>query len=339
MQHRVSTPVPVWNPDLPDDNDYLAQWTDVPDTESYGNGFKAQWELFLAHAAQGKPSAGTWRRVRAAFSWPSWRCGRRPRARASTCPRWRREMTAAVRLPGRPEPVACRIRRGPAPTPPALRSVYAAAHVAARPDGTIDWEATLGFRDYLWAHGFGVAEAMDTAQRGMGLSWEQARELIERSAGRRGGRARRGDRLRGGHRPARPAARTRWTRSSPRTRSSSSWCRRRRPGHPDGQPGARGERRKSRRLPGGVQARAGPGRPAGHPALAGRRLRSRAARLLGKRGLRRRRRHGHRADQARGGKVGGIKLSVLDADQEVALRSGCRLASACSPATISTTPT
>ena len=40
----------------------------------------------------------------------------------------------------------------------------------------------MRFRDHLWAHGFGVAEAMDTAQRGMGLSWGQARELIARSA-------------------------------------------------------------------------------------------------------------------------------------------------------------
>ena len=55
VQHRVATPVSVWNPDLPDDNDYLAQWTDVPDAEGYENGFKAQWQLFLAHAAQGKP--------------------------------------------------------------------------------------------------------------------------------------------------------------------------------------------------------------------------------------------------------------------------------------------
>jgi hypothetical protein len=71
--------------------------------------------------------------------------------------------------------------------PPASRRVYAAAHVAARPgpDGeVIDWESTLAFRDHLWAHGFGVAEAMDTAQRGMGLSWEQARELMARSAAR-----------------------------------------------------------------------------------------------------------------------------------------------------------
>ena len=42
----------------------------------------------------------------------------------------------------------------------------------------------MGFREHLWAHGFGVAEAMDTAQRGMGLSWPQARELIARTAAR-----------------------------------------------------------------------------------------------------------------------------------------------------------
>jgi len=66
--------------------------------------------------------------------------------------------------------------------PPRARRVYAAAHVAAFDAERIDWEATLRFREHLWAHGFGVAEAMDTAQRGMGLSWELARELIARSA-------------------------------------------------------------------------------------------------------------------------------------------------------------
>ena len=55
IQHRVSTPVPVWNPDLPDPNDYLAQWTDIPDTGPVENGFKVQWELFLKAAAQGQP--------------------------------------------------------------------------------------------------------------------------------------------------------------------------------------------------------------------------------------------------------------------------------------------
>ena len=42
----------------------------------------------------------------------------------------------------------------------------------------------MRFREHLWAHGFGLAEAMDTAQRGMGLSFEQARELIARSSAR-----------------------------------------------------------------------------------------------------------------------------------------------------------
>ncbi|HEY6294067.1 MAG TPA: DUF993 family protein [Streptosporangiaceae bacterium] len=104
-------------------------------------------------------------------------------------------MAVQIRLPGRDSllsiPSPGWEDRYPAPV---SRRVYAAAHVAARPgpDGeVIDWEATMAFRDHLWAYGFGVAEAMDTAQRGMGLSWEQARELIARSAAR----ARGADRL------------------------------------------------------------------------------------------------------------------------------------------------
>lgn len=46
----------------------------------------------------------------------------------------------------------------------------------------VDWDATLAFRRHLWSHGLGVAEAMDTAQRGMGLDWAGAAELIRRSA-------------------------------------------------------------------------------------------------------------------------------------------------------------
>jgi len=68
--------------------------------------------------------------------------------------------------------------------PPRLRSVYAAAHVAVLPGGEVDWTSTMAFREHLWRHGFGLAEAMDTAQRGTGLSYLQARELIERSAAR-----------------------------------------------------------------------------------------------------------------------------------------------------------
>jgi hypothetical protein len=94
-------------------------------------------------------------------------------------------MSAEIQLPGRAEPLLIAdpgwARGYP---PPVSRSVYAAAHVAAGPGGEIDWESTLGFRDFLWDYGFGVAEAMDTAQRGMGLSWPQAQELIARSAAR-----------------------------------------------------------------------------------------------------------------------------------------------------------
>jgi len=55
VQHKVSTPMPVWNPDLPDPLDYPAMWTDVPDNASFDNGFKTQWELFLKDAALGRP--------------------------------------------------------------------------------------------------------------------------------------------------------------------------------------------------------------------------------------------------------------------------------------------
>jgi hypothetical protein len=95
-------------------------------------------------------------------------------------------MTARIMLPGRAEPLEV-TPPGWAPgyPPPVSRRVYAAAHVASADGGDIiDWEATLGFRDHLWAHGFAVAEAMDTAQRGMGLSWWLARELIASSAER-----------------------------------------------------------------------------------------------------------------------------------------------------------
>ncbi|MEV8015057.1 dihydrodipicolinate synthase family protein [Streptomyces sp. NPDC086554] len=70
------------------------------------------------------------------------------------------------------------------------RTVFSAAHVVADPladvspdsPAAVDWDATLAFRRHLWAQGLGVAEAMDTAQRGMGLDWTGAAELIRRSA-------------------------------------------------------------------------------------------------------------------------------------------------------------
>lgn len=69
------------------------------------------------------------------------------------------------------------------------RVAFSAAHVVSNPfantdplkDAQIDWENTLAYRRHLWSLGLAVAEAMDTAQRGMGLNWEMAKELISRS--------------------------------------------------------------------------------------------------------------------------------------------------------------
>ena len=77
----------------------------------------------------------------------------------------------------------------PAGGPSWNRVAFAAAHVVADPRAAIDpwlatavdWDATLAFRHHLWSLGFGVAEAMDTAQRGMGLDWPTSLELIRRS--------------------------------------------------------------------------------------------------------------------------------------------------------------
>jgi hypothetical protein len=57
----------------------------------------------------------------------------------------------------------------------------ALADVSPSTPAVIDWDRTLAFRRYIWSYGLGVAEAMDTAQRGMGLDWEASQELIRRS--------------------------------------------------------------------------------------------------------------------------------------------------------------
>lgn len=77
----------------------------------------------------------------------------------------------------------------PGAAPAFNRIAYAAAHVVSDPlrdsdpwgNPAIDWEATMAFRHHLWGLGFRIAEAMDTAQRGMGLPWPAAQELIRRS--------------------------------------------------------------------------------------------------------------------------------------------------------------
>lgn len=77
-----------------------------------------------------------------------------------------------------------------APRVPLTRTAFAAAHVVSDPVAernpwdtrpAVDWDATLAFRQGLWDQGLGLAEAMDTAQRGMGVDWLTAKELIERT--------------------------------------------------------------------------------------------------------------------------------------------------------------
>lgn len=102
-------------------------------------------------------------------------------------------MSAVVTLPRPDGQLARHVLGEPSAfAPPAVplrsRVLYAAAHVVADPfvtsaeGGRLDWDATLAYRRHLWRWGLGVADAMDTAQRGMGLDYPTTRELIERSA-------------------------------------------------------------------------------------------------------------------------------------------------------------
>ena len=208
IQPRVSTPMPVWNPDLPTTEDFRSQWTADPGQRRVHQ------------------------RVPGAVGAVPGRCRRRPCACrtisppayagcSSPTPVW----SPRRRAPGRDRLVrvmtqprtqrGTRSRRPPprlrCPTPTAdggrssspsrdagrtirtgfgKRIAFAAAHVVADPRGenvpgapaVVDWDATLAFRTHLFRYGLGVAEAMDTAQRNMGLDWPATQELITRSA-------------------------------------------------------------------------------------------------------------------------------------------------------------
>src|SRR6185503_9887931 len=105
----------------------------------------------------------------------------------------RRDTLLTIKLPsanGRLEDYAVREPKAfKRPSKPFSRKALAAAHVVADPlstkepwlDAAIDWDATLAYRRHLWSWGMGIAEAMDTAQRGMGLDWKNSLELIQRT--------------------------------------------------------------------------------------------------------------------------------------------------------------
>ena len=103
-------------------------------------------------------------------------------------------MNLSLQLPTASGAIEAYTLRGSAPVKPAPglrfnRIAYSAAHVVADPRAAIDpwlqcaidWDATIAYRQRLWSLGLGVAEAMDTAQRGMGLDWPTSLELIRRS--------------------------------------------------------------------------------------------------------------------------------------------------------------
>lgn len=103
-------------------------------------------------------------------------------------------MTLKIQLPNGSGTTADYVLSGvpivaPSSPPTFNRIAYAAAHVVSDPlldtqpwgAPAIDWDATMAFRHHLWSLGFKIAEAMDTAQRGMGVDWTGAQELIRRS--------------------------------------------------------------------------------------------------------------------------------------------------------------
>ena len=100
---------------------------------------------------------------------------RLPRA-DRTCSAYQLREPVAYPRAGRPDRLAA--SRSP---PPTSSPTPFGENVPGAP-ATLDWDATLAFRRHLWSYGLGVAEAMDTAQRSMGLDWAATRELITRSA-------------------------------------------------------------------------------------------------------------------------------------------------------------
>ncbi|WP_372658211.1 DUF993 family protein, partial [Hydrogenophaga sp.] len=103
-------------------------------------------------------------------------------------------MTLSLKLPNTSGQVEAYTLRGTAMAKPAAsvkfnRIAYSAAHVVANPlaaidpwlQTAVDWDTTIAYRQHLWSLGLGVAEAMDTAQRGMGMDWPTSLELIRRS--------------------------------------------------------------------------------------------------------------------------------------------------------------
>ena len=305
-QSRVNTPRPVWNPDEKQTMPFFEQWQEVPDTEVYDNGFKIQWEAFIRHVVEDAPyrwtlpegAKGVQLVEDALQSWKS-ALGRRRTAdhlSAPHCSRNRHEdhpahrrrhragglsSCAAPPISRRPRPARS---SAASPTRPPMSWPMPAAAVDPWVGCAIDWDATIAYRRRLWSLGLGVAEAMDTAQRGMGLDWPTSLELIAPLDRCRARHARRLPRQRLRHRPAGAAGCRIGRRRDPRLRGADGGDRgARRQADRDGQPRAGPRRARPGRLRARLRPHAVAGAPAGDPALARRHVRSGAGRLLGQR--------------------------------------------------------
>ena len=185
------TPKPVWNPDLPTDRGLprpVAGGARQPGVRQRLQGAVGAVPARRRTPAWPHPYDLVAGGARAASS-SRLGCAPRPRAAGRRC-EIAPDAGASVAVPPPPTGrwraghAARRRRRGP-PTrePYASRIAFAAAHVVADPladnvpgaPAVLDWDATLAFRRHLFRTGLGVAEAMDTAQRGMGLDWPAAR--------------------------------------------------------------------------------------------------------------------------------------------------------------------
>ena len=205
-QHRVNTPRPVWNPDVPQTMNFEQQWEEVPDNQVYDNGFKLQWEEFIRHVVDGAPwkldliegAKGVQLAELGLKSWQERRWIDVPALLGGESACSSRRLMTTINLPTcrrRVEDYAIQNapaarRRGArrsAPTrqPHRLFGSARRRRSACRQRSLARCRDRLG-QDHrvpplLWDLGLGVAEAMDTAQRGMGLDWPTALELIRRS--------------------------------------------------------------------------------------------------------------------------------------------------------------
>ena len=197
-QHRVNTPRPVWNPDIRQSDQFLSTMGarcpttalrqrvqgsvgDVPPSRCS----KTHPSRMTCSKAQGR-AAGRTRTQALARAPLARRAGTEDLGALADHSRFRWRQTSSRPTPAR----AARATAAISGWPVSNAIAYAAAHVVVDPiadlgpwlDATIDWERQSPTVQYLWSLGLGVAEAMDTAQRGMGFDWPTALELIRAHA-------------------------------------------------------------------------------------------------------------------------------------------------------------